>query len=481
MKKGLLQGTLAVAALVMAMSAQAETKVYDFATGDPFGPYPYGQVYGMSPNGQYAIIYAEDWEESYLWDRSNPEVLTLLCQDRDGEPEPLQMYGVNNAGTMVGSVRSGNQWLPFVQEKDGPRIPLPLPEGALNLNYAIGISENGNIIGGQYGGSNGVEGIGTWGANFPIVWVKQEDGSWKDYPCTDYIGAHQGTFVNTMYTDGTLEGTWLGGTCGAGAASYIPFLYNNGKMKFFNELTQVTVNRFWNGRELDPDHVELIDGLRDNFEGHIELNAGFTGVDFSGNFYGTRAEVYDVVDQDEITSPEDQVTFGDGKARYYGGFYNVHTGEWTEELGGNAAVGLEGRIIFNGMDMKIDGAYDGVENYYSTSMPSGLDVLGVERVSADGSVLAMCHQQTDNTGLAHLCPLILVSDKQLTGVEVPVVDRERNVTVLTYKGGLEVIGAEEVAVYDMNGMLVSTARESTLSAGIYVVVADNEPYKVIVK
>lgn len=66
----------------------------------------------------------------------------------------------------------------------------------------------------------------------------------------------------------------------------------------------------------------------------------------------------------------------------------------------------------------------------------------------------------------------------LSGVED--VD-ESAVSIMAGKGVIRVSGAKEVAVYTVGGALVSTASDAEVPAGFYIVKADNEIVKVVVK
>ena len=66
----------------------------------------------------------------------------------------------------------------------------------------------------------------------------------------------------------------------------------------------------------------------------------------------------------------------------------------------------------------------------------------------------------------------------LSGVED--VD-ESAASVMAGKGVIRVSGAKEVAVYTVGGVLISTAAETEVPAGFYIVKAGNEVVKVVVR
>ena len=53
--------------------------------------------------------------------------------------------------------------------------------------------------------------------------------------------------------------------------------------------------------------------------------------------------------------------------------------------------------------------------------------------------------------------------------------------MIVHDGAIEVVNAEDVAVYDLGGRLVGTEKITAVPAGVYVVKADDSSYKVVVK
>ena len=85
--------------------ASAENKAYFFK--DRSGEFEQmGQVYGISPNGEYAVIYDEEMEESFLWRRSDPENLEFINQVINDVVQATQIYSVTDDGTIIGSLRA---------------------------------------------------------------------------------------------------------------------------------------------------------------------------------------------------------------------------------------------------------------------------------------------------------------------------------------------------------------------------------------
>lgn len=475
----------------MAASASAETKVYFFK--DRNGEFDQmGQVYGVSRNGEYAVIQDDENNEAFLWRLSDPEKLELLNNTRsDGKLIGTEVRDVNNNGTIVGSVLSGNQWQPFIKKLDGDKIPLPLTEKALNLNFPCAINDEETVIGGQIGGSITVPTQGSWGQSKPCFWSKGDDGEFEIFFDENLVlPEHDGTHVTCMYTmDGTLRNTFLGGNVGAGGGSYLPFLYRGtGELIMWNELTHKMIDFYFKGEVLRSHREELIDGLRDGFDGGNQwpfISAGFNTCDYAGNFYGARPEVYDVDPTEDVNSAEDQEKFGRAKVRYQRGWFNVYTNEWTAEEGGpDISVGIDGKVLFSGNNVYTDGLKGGSEaisTFVDASLAAPGTVRGVTRISGTGKVFGMMYTATDAMGATHAYPFMVVLDHDIVGVDNVVADPANKVAILTYGGTIEVAGANEVTVYDMNGVQVSNKAVSNVAGGTYIVVADGVSHKILVK
>lgn len=460
------------------LASNAESRVYFFHTAD--GEFEQmGSVYGISPNGEYAVIYDEEMEESYLWRKSEPESLEYLNMIVGGKKQPTEVRAVNDNGTIVGSVRSGNQWQPFIKPLGKDMCPLPMTEWALNLNYPCGITNDENIIGGQISRPGG--GVGQ---SCPAIWVKGSDGEYeiishdKDHL---QLPNHQGTNVIGMVSDGTYEGTYLGGSVACGAGSNIPFIYNRDELLLFNKLESHRVPWWYKGQIQGYVGCGTIDGFRDYyFRENDAIMSGFYGVDLAGNFYGARPEVYDLVS----TDPEDY-DFGNGKVRYHYGTYNVHTGEWTTYVGGQTvSTGLNGEVLFlAGNQVKpagVDSEAVNASTHFGIDF-DGRNVLGVNRTSAGGDVLGFTYSATDAIGAEHGYPAIVVLDSPLVGIDSIEADAEAGFAVVARPGAIEIIGDGEGAIYDMSGVRVGSKKAEGLMTGTYIVTFGGKSRKVAVK
>lgn len=330
------------------------------------------------------------------------------------------------------------------------------------MNYPCGITNDENIIGGQIGRPGG-----DIGQSCPAIWVKGSDG---EYEIISYdretlkLPMHQGTNVTGMISDGTYEGTYLGGGVACGVGSYIPFIYNRDELTLFNKLENST-----------------IDGYRDYyFSADDVIEASFYGCDVHGYFYGSRPEVYDLKSTDPA-SPD----YGRGKVRYHHGWYNVYTKEWSTDISGKpATAGINGEVIFlAGNRVKPDGVdCDPVAGEQFLGLDfGGRNMLGVNRTSANGNVLGFTYSNIDATGVEHAYPAIVVLDSPLVGVEGIEADASNGLVVITRRGAIEVVGAPGCAIYDMNGIRVGGDKAEGLAAGTYIVTAGKTSRKVAVK
>lgn len=477
MKKFLLCAALAAASL----PAMAESKVYYFKADDDASFDQMGQAYAVSRYGNYAVIVDDEMNMCYLWRKSDPEKLELLnaYQPDKDRYQALEIRAITDDGLMTGSIRDGNRWIPFVRQIDGEMIQLPLHENALNLNYPCGISDDGNVIGG-YIGMRAVDEDGIGGSH-PVLWVKGDDGEYELHMNEKLaLPRHQGANVTCMYSDGTAEGTYLGGSVWCGAGSTIPFIYHNNELKIWDTLETVQVPWYYKGEVRGHVWATTINGKRDYyFTENDAIDSGIYGSDYAGNFYGRRVEVYDI----KSTDPEDP-DYGNAKHRYKYGIYNINTDQW-ELRDGNDAInaGIDGKIIFTDKAMVYPDGLDSTP--VSFNAYTGADaraVMGVSRMSCDGSVIGLVYAGMDSMGVQHAYPVMVVLDHPLVSINDIQADPESESVILTYNGTIEVIGTTNVEVYDLDGHRVSTtATTANLTPGIYIVKTEKSSRKVQVK
>lgn len=219
-----------------------------------------------------------------------------------------------------------------------------------------------------------------------------------------------------------------------------------------------------------------IDGIKDSGEEGTSSFAGFfNGIDSRGCLYGVRSVASDVNEED-----------GTGTITAYATIYDTRTGEWSDDsYSYGYSVGLNrGQYIFgSGDDMWVDGNKTSLQSHFGFSASETIG--NIFRTSLDGKVLGgTTLVYNEATGEPQYFPLIVVLDEGIVdpsaGVRLPVADGGK-VKVNVYDGMIEVLGAGNVAIYDMQGRLVSRKAVSSAAPGIYLVQADGKVSKVLVK
>lgn len=489
MKKHLL---LAAALLGMASVSQADNQFYFFPdpTSDT-GEDVMGEVYGISENGQYAVVFDYEMKLSYLWNREKPTELTLINREVNGKRRDFEAYSVSNDGMVIGSETPGGSYQakPYTW-KDGEFRVLELPSNALNTNYPVSITGDGKIIGGYVAIPEA--GVETGTRAFPCIWERDDSfiddsdpESGKDRPAgytlhlyndTD-CGNMQGFFVSCMYSDGTVDGTVLGGMMNIGAGSFVAAILKEGKTKIWHTLEIRKVPFIYKGEIRGYYDTPFIDGINDGWDG--DFMAGmFQSCDRAGNFYGRRSIANEPV-------PED----GHGTFTNYAAVYNVNTDTWqqtpsTGTIPGITA-GVDGKILFTaGANVLPDGLESSPESLrtFMEVDTQGKPLNSVDRTNADGSVFGGAYAvMLESTGEYRYYPYIITLDTPLSGVQNIYADPQEKVGIIVTDGMISVSGAKNVAVYDLDGKLVSNSASASVAPGIYVVKADKVSRKVLVK
>ena len=108
-------------------------------------------------------------------------------------------------------------------------------------------------------------------------------------------------------------------------------------------------------------------------------------------------------------------------------------------------------------------------------------INGVSKISSDGKTLAgVASDINPATGEYEYYPFIIQVDGG-TGAAPEIAGSPKKGLVIATQGRIEVLNADNVAVYDLNGRLVGTDKVTEVNAGIYMVKADDASYKVVVK
>lgn len=485
MKKSLLLVGAAIA--LASFGAEAETKTY---TSEEFG-----EVTAVSPNGEYVSVYDYENNRAFLWIRATGEFKEISAPKGDSSVPSGQRVtgshamGVANDGTVVGCVMHGDGISHPAVYKDGEWKYLPMHGGARNDNKAIAITGDGKIIGGYQFINDPTSAIA--GRYYPCRWTLDDDGEWVLESFTDIeLPDHQGFYATCMSPDGEV----IAGMMFAGKASVLPALVKDGELYYAEKITfkrepMMEYRGKWycgddeNGKQIwtdDPDDPRivydeaiLIDGSKDDAADEHAFSGGFQGIDNNGNIYGSRTVV---VSQD----PDSDF----GKLSRGACIYNYKTDTWTDKHDYTGfTYGFDGKIVFaEGNTLLMDGKSTSYTSEFGFSF--GKTPSAMYKASADGRIIGGCtYEINPASGEPQFFPFIIELDHALVdnqGSGVAGVGSEGAV-ISVANGVINVDGATEVAVYDINGALVSNASSASVARGLYIVVADGKASKVLVK
>ena len=485
MKKSIL--LIGIALSGISLTGKAESKVYVFDT--------LGIVGGVSDNGQYAAITDDEQYIAYIWRASNPDELYDITEK--GEPglpasqRPIftTAMDVSDDGIVVGSIGYADYHQYPAYYKDGEWNLLPIDPDAVSTNEAICITPDGKVIAGyQYIKLASATGDGaSRGQYIPCQWFLQEDGSYELKTYKDIkLPDHQGFYPMTQTPDGKA----IGGQLYAGFGSTLNALVVEGKLVMFDEISTLKDcleyrGKYYtgvdeNGRQTwtedinDPNIVwftkELINGYYDGIRGEESMmNGFFTNCDGNGNFYGARSYVTDV------TSNNDGVLTNNAV------IYNYLTDTWYNEEAVNFfSAGIGEELIFTGNGEVINGnKVSEVKEAYG--IKSEYIINGISKISSDAKTIAgVASDLNPAIGEYQYYPFIIQVDGGTIGTPEIAGSPKKGLVIAT-QGRIEVLNADNVAVYDMNGRLVSTDKVTEVNAGVYMVKADDESYKIVVK
>lgn len=173
--------------------AQTKYNFSNYSFTDSYGETfsPVGPFYHVSANGQYAVG-CDDIEmsygESFLWDKSNPNELTLI----NASSNRISAQDVSNDGIVVGSFENREDedtkaiCYPGFRTLDGTWTALPVPDEydlsqAKSYNYmeeARAITPDAKYIAGNVHYVVGYNSTWGWSISYltPILWEKTDDG-----------------------------------------------------------------------------------------------------------------------------------------------------------------------------------------------------------------------------------------------------------------------------------------------------------------
>lgn len=469
------------------LASKAESKVYVFDT--------LGIVGGVSDNGKYAAITDDEQYLAYLWRASNPDELYDINEESmPGLPASQRAIfttamDVSDDGIVVGSIGYADYHQIPAYYKDGEWNLLPVDPAATNTNEAICITPDGTVIAGyQHIKLESATGDGaSRGQYFPCQWFLQEDGSYELKTYKDIkLPNHQGFFPLTQTPDGKV----IGGQVYAGFGSTLNALLVEGKLVMFDDVSTIKEcieykgkyytgvdengKQTWTDDINDPDIVwyetEIINGYYDGIRGESSmLNGFFTNCDGNGNFYGGRTYVSD------ITEDHDGVVTNNAV------IYNYLTDTWYNDKGVNFfSAGIGDELIFTGEGSVIEGnEVKQVKEAYAIN--SEYTINGISKISSDAKTIAgVASDLNPSIGEYQYYPFIIQIDGDSDGIPEIAGSPKKGLVIAT-QGRIEVLNAENVAVYDLNGSLVSTSKVTDVTAGVYVVKADDASYKIVVK
>lgn len=485
MKKYLLLMGLALAGI--SLTGKAESKVYIFDN--------LGIVGGVSDNGQYAAITDDEQYFAYIWRASNPEELYNITEEAplglpaSQSPIFTTAMDVSDDGIVVGSIGYADYHQYPAYYKDGEWNLLPIDPDALNTNEAICITPDGTVIAGyQHIKLVGATGEGaSRGQFFPCQWFLQEDGSYELKTYKDIkLPDHQGFYPMTQTPDGKV----IGGQVYAGFGSTLNALLVEGELVMFDEISTIKEcleykGKYYtgvdeNGKQTwtedinDPNIVwfekELINGYYDGIRGETSMMSGFfTNCDGNGNFYGARTYVSGVT--------EDH----DGVVTNAAIIYNYLTDTWHDEKGVNFfSAGIGDELVFTGNGSVIKGnEVNQVKEAYEIN--TNYTINGISKISSDAKTIAgVASDLNPAISEYQYYPFIIQVDGDINGTP-ELSGSPKNGLVIATQGRIEVLNAENVAVFDINGCLVSTDKVTEVTAGVYIVKADDASYKIVVK
>ena len=478
--------------LMAALTASAEDwpKVYLFDY--------LGDVNGVSDNGMFAAITDEEQGFAYLWRASAPDDLYDISEiSEDGLPSSqtvaaTQVYDVTDDGMAVGCLVYRNGHSAPAYYEDGEWKMLPLHPNSRDSNVAIAVTPDGSVIAGY---QMIIDPEATSGSNtYPCQWIRQEDGEYDlvaytnlDYPDKE----QQGFFPMTQSPDGKV----IGGYIFTGFASILNALVVDGELRMFDTYKIEGEPWEYNGKYYagtyvdedgevkqlwveDPDdpRIEIfgegfIDGYKDAVHGEEgALRGFFTNCDDKGNFYGCRTYVENVTEDGEADLTSKAV------------IYNYLDDTWyTEESVNFFSAGIGEELIFTGDCQVIEGndVYD-IQELYGIE-DTDYTINGINKISMSGRTLGGVMSRFNEAIMEYeYYPFIVQTQEELSGLQ-QIAGSPENGLVIVSKGHIEVANAKSVAIYDMNGRVVSTSAATDVPAGIYVVKAGDTAYKVMVK
>lgn len=415
-----------------------------------------GYFVSVSENGKYAVgnDYGGMNYLTYIWKAETNEIEVFYSKNH------MYFLDVADDGTCVGSfpIDGGgeNSHRPGYF-KDGEWHALPqhhtVAGTSSDSNKAFAISPDGKYIGGvqfcEHADGGNIKA-------YPCLWVKEGD----EYVLHMYndidLPEHQGFYPQRMSNDGK----YMVGKMYSWAGSTLLAYVKDGKLHHFYELE--IREEIW---DVDGNYYpeSYINGIHD--DGYLS-DAQFNDIDENGNMIGWYTHLEEGVEPYScaIIFNENENDGNIQELDYQMGTVIANKDQFF------VAAGAGGYntpyYVDNGISYTLQDAF---------VLDSSCSFI--QDMSADGKVLVGAGMETFEGG-AYNTPVVIQLDEPIVSVHKIFDD---NISIKTVAGGIEVTGADNVAIYSINGMLVSTEADANVPAGLYIVKADNNVSKVIVK
>ncbi len=448
MKKVLLLSLFGASVLGMS----AENKI--FFPESPDGE-TLGYVTAISGNGRYATILDDENNLSYLWDYINPLELVQL-------PGKCQAFDVTNDGMVVGCTYASGKYTPAIY-RNGEWTALPVDPTSLNTNFVRRTTDDGKVLGGiQCIKDDNNEMAKGYRA---CKWTLNEDGQ---YELSMYeslppdVAHHQGFWMLDMNNDGSIFTGYI--MCGATQCT-IPAIVKDGRYDYFVEVEERLEPWYYKGELQGYEKEYYIDGYHDTEDQNNFQGAFNTIVD--GICYGSRTQAIDV-------TPE-----GTGKLIRGACTYDINKNEWTDNYDYDAfPIGMGDKIFTSHAKVLINGEAKSLADAFDIKYSQ--DLVCVQELNSDGTVMGGMHQELNPATMEYMYyPFIIALDyNPEKGVKTV---SDANISIVAENGLIKVNGAENIAIYSIDGKFVSNSAETAVDGGLYIVRADNVVRKVIVK
>lgn len=427
-----------------------------------------GPARRVSDNGRW-VVGGDDVDEtgSFIIDTTDPSKCKYI-------PDGL-LLDINDEGIAVGAkyrVQGYAKFMLGAVYKNGEWTLLPVPESAITDQcYAIGISHDSKIIGGYALCENSEP--DEPGKQFPVIWkLNEATGEYdieKVYNNLDLPGTY-GFQIMGM----SPSGKWMVGFMGLDMGDKIGVVFNTetGELKKFHEIEFKTVEfEVTNPITGQPatmvqDNIMFVDGLMDGFDTTTRFNGMFASCN-DRYVFGCMDEVYNLNDK------------GEGRIRTYATVYDLQEDKFYN--GPNNCVYVSGVDTSLQFTNKGEYVYGGRTYDVSSDFQTGnVHVAGIYDLDAAGRVLSGSYRYNTPIGDTLESPVVLILDKPLVSVEEIGIDPTFTAKVTVENGVITVEGAENVAIFSMNGSTLTLGNAATVVPGVYIVVADGHSAKVIV-